>query len=173
VHIDTPVAETPVAPLEPAPDPSTLSAESLAWGRGVVDALSRELDFVHCAVFLYDPTVDALRVVAQRWGAADEGREGATGEWLVVPLVGSVCGWVYRSGVPALVADVREHDDYRRYPGSVTRSELAVPILVAGRPVGVLNVESPSVGQFGIRDVHELEAFAARAASALAAAGLC
>ncbi|MDQ2964581.1 MAG: GAF domain-containing protein, partial [Chloroflexota bacterium] len=70
-------------------------------------------------------------------------------QWLV-PLIGSLCGWVFRMGRPALVGDVAGHADYLAYPGSSTRSELAAPILVGGRPIGVLNVESPRAGEFGI-----------------------
>ena len=84
-----------------------------------------------------------------------------------MPLTGSVCGWVFRMGRPALVGDVATHADFLAYPGSATRSELAAPILVAGRPIGVLNVESPRAGDFGIADLERLERRAAAAAESL------
>lgn len=84
-----------------------------------------------------------------------------------MPLIGSVCGWVYRMGRPALVGDVTVHADYLAYPGSTTRSELAAPILLAGRPIGVINVESPRAGDFGIADLERLERRAAVAAESL------
>ena len=70
-------------------------------------------------------------------------------------------------GRPALVGDVASHADYLAYPGSATRSELAAPILVAGRPIGVLNVESPRAGEFGIDDLERLERRAAEAAASV------
>jgi putative methionine-R-sulfoxide reductase with GAF domain len=62
---------------------------------------------------------------------------------------------------------VSSHTEYFAYPGSATRSELAAPILVSGRPIGVINVESPRVGEFGIDDLERLERRAAAAAESL------
>jgi GAF domain-containing protein len=144
-----------------------VDAAVFAWAEATVTELSRERDFTHCSLFLYDAAADALRLIAQVWGAGEDTGAVIPGEWLV-PLHGSVCGWVFRSASPALVADVRHHGDFRSYPGAATRSELAVPIVLDGEVVGVLNVESPRVGQFGIRDVQELNHRAAEAAEGLA-----
>jgi GAF domain-containing protein len=72
-------------------------------------------------------------------------------------------------GRPTLVADVTSDPDYQPSPGSATRSELAAPILLEGRPVGVLDVESPRPGEFGIDDLERLERRAAAAARSLPA----
>ncbi len=140
----------------------------LAWGRRVTDSVDKEHQAFDRSVFLYDPETGDLRLVAMRLVTGQDLGEVVPGEW-VLPLRGSVCGWVYRAAAPALVADVRHHPEYRSFPGSTTRSELAVPILVAGRPVGVLNLEAPRVGAFNIADVERLKLRALDAAATLPA----
>ena len=131
----------------------------------IVDALCREDRFHSASVLVHDPPAAGLRLAAQ-WRSPDDDPGVARPSW-IVPLVGSVCGWVYRMGRPALVADVTSHAEYLPYPGSLTRSELAAPIIVGGRPIGVINVESPRVGGFGIADLERLERRAAVAAESL------
>jgi GAF domain-containing protein len=137
----------------------------VAWAEAIVEALRRDDRFPAASVLVHDPAAAGLRLAAQRRGP-DEGAGVARRSW-VVPLDGSVCGWVFRMGRPALVGDVTSHADYFAYPGSATRSLLAAPILVAGRPLGVINVESPRVGEFGIADLERLERRAAAAAESL------
>jgi GAF domain-containing protein len=139
----------------------------VAWAEAIVEALRREDRFDSASVLVHDPAAAGLRLAAQ-WRGPGESAGVAQRSW-VVPLNGSVCGWVFRTGRPALVADVTSHADYFAYPGSATRSELAVPILVGGRPVGVINVESPRVGEFGIADLERLERRAAAAAASFPA----
>lgn len=148
-----------------AAEPRSLAPGVVAWAEAIVEALRREDRFPSASVLVHDPAAAALRLAAHQRGP-DAGAEVARPSW-VVPLDGSVCGWVFRMGRPALVGDVSSHTDYFAYPGSVTRSELAAPILVAGRPVGVINVESPRVGEFGIADLERLERRAAEAAASL------
>lgn len=148
-----------------APSLDSLAPALVAWAEAIVDALRREDRFHSASVLVHDPAAAGLRLAA-RWRSPDDAPGAARPSW-VVPLVGSVCGWVFRMGRPALVGDVSSHVDYFAYPGSATRSELAAPILVAGRPIGVLNVESPRVGEFGIADLERLERRAAAAAKSL------
>ena len=135
----------------------------LAWTAAILDRLDRDHGFQYCAVLIADAGSGSLRVVARRWGASDEG-DVKTGEALV-PIAGSVTGAVFSAASPVLVNDVRQHPDYLRAPGVAMRSELAVPIVAAGQAIGVLNVESPRVGGFGIGDLERLTAEAANAAA--------
>jgi len=131
---------------------------------------------VRCSVLVFDPAVGALRLVGQRGldapgtGGLDDGLDDGSNDGVgrrIVPLDDSLSGWVFRSGSPGLVADVRDGSAPRWFRAATTRSELAVPILLAGRPAGVLGVESGRVASFGIHDVDELTAHAARAAVGL------
>jgi GAF domain-containing protein len=143
----------------------SLAPGLVAWAEAIVEALRREDRFPSASVLVHDPAAAALRLAAQRRDASESG-EVAGPSW-VVPLDGSVCGWVFRMGRPALVGDVSSHTEYFAYPGSATRSELAAPIRVDGRTVAVINVESPRVGEFGIADLERLERRAAAAAESL------
>jgi PAS domain S-box-containing protein len=65
-----------------------------------------------------------------------------------------------------LVADVSQHPDYRRvYPN--TRSELAVPIILADEVIGVLNLEHTELAAFDESDRRIVEALARQAAIAI------
>lgn len=140
-----------------------------AWAEAIVDALGWETRLLHVSVYLYDPAAEGLRLMAQRRGADEDRDLAVPGEWLV-PLHDSICGWVYRSASPALIADTRHHAEYRPHPAGAGRSKLAVPILVEDRPVGVIDIESRQVGAFGVGDVEALRAVATEAAARLPAA---
>lgn len=70
-----------------------------------------------------------------------------------------IVGWVADNGRYALINDVE--NDPRYVEGFVgTRSELAVPLTISGRVLGVLNIESPQTGFFDEEDRRLLEAVA-------------
>lgn len=135
------------------------------WADWVVESLRRDLQFQYAAVLVAAPGQSGLRVVAERWGVGAEAAGVSSGGTLV-PLEGSVCGAVLRSAAPALIADVRLSTDYMAIPGEAMRSELAVPILVAGAAIGVINLESRRVAAFEIADLDRVLARAAEAGAA-------
>jgi GAF domain-containing protein len=151
-------------------DPSgsgSLAPQVVAWAESVVEALRLEDRFPSASVLVHDPSTAGLRLAAHQAGPDDAAEAAPAAR--VVPLTGSVSGWVFRMGRPTLVADVTSSPDYLPSPGSATRSELAAPILLEGRPIGVLDVESPRPGEFGIDDLERLERRAAAAARSLPA----
>ncbi len=144
---------------------------AIAWAERLADSLSRNFQYQHCSVFLYDIHAGSLVLVAQRWGSGHDLGMVLEGHW-ALPADGSICSRVFRTGLPALVPDVTLDPDFRTYPGARTRSELAVPVMLDGRPIGVINVESPSPGAYGIVDLDQLRAHASKAAEEYAASGL-
>jgi signal transduction histidine kinase len=74
-----------------------------------------------------------------------------------------ITGWVARTGKPARVGDVSQDARYVRLRPEA-RSELAVPLEVAGEVRGVLNVDADRVEAFSAEDQELLEALAAQAA---------
>ena len=77
-----------------------------------------------------------------------------------IPLGRGVCGTAAAQDRTQLVYDVH------RFPGhiacdSASNSEIVVPLRKAGAVVGVLDIDSPSVGRFTGEDQAGLEAFAA------------
>lgn len=84
-----------------------------------------------------------------------------------IPLDKGVCG------AAARLRATQRVDDVFAFPGHIacdaaSRSELVVPIVVADRLVGVLDLDSPSPGRFAPDDQAGAEALIARIAPALA-----
>lgn len=77
-----------------------------------------------------------------------------------------IMGQVAESGEPILVSDISQLENYLfGIPGA--RSELAVPLKIRQRVVGVLNIESPVPGAFSEDDMEALQTVAAGASLAI------
>lgn len=75
------------------------------------------------------------------------------------PLNAGIIGKVITTGRSICIEDKVDSTEYVNFvPGM--QSELAVPLFFAGQTIGVLNVESEQVGQFGPRDIALLQAIA-------------
>ena len=88
-----------------------------------------------------------------------------------LPLGAGIAGTVAQSRKPetinAVRADPRWSPAMDRQSGFVTRSILAVPMLLKGRLVGVLEAINKKGGDFSEPDLRALEAFASQAAVAI------
>jgi signal transduction histidine kinase len=89
-----------------------------------------------------------------------------------VPLDRGLTGWVARHGRSRLANDVSREPLYIPGPGRNTQSELDVPLRVARRTIGVLNVESERPNVFSAEDVPYLEGVASLLAQAIENAAL-
>lgn len=76
-------------------------------------------------------------------------------------------GWVAHTGEPALVPDVSQDPHYVWMQGSLTKSELMVPINVKGKTIGVLDVQSEHVSDFQQADLELMQAIASQAGIAI------
>jgi signal transduction histidine kinase len=76
-------------------------------------------------------------------------------------------GRVASTGEPALVPDVTQNPNYVWMEGSLTRSELIVPIIVKGRTIGVLDLQSQHLDTFDPTDLELMQAIANQAAVAI------
>jgi len=81
-------------------------------------------------------------------------------------------GWVAASGEPVLAADVSREPRYVWMEGSVTRSELVVPIRSKGEILGVLDLQSDRLNAFDASDLATMQSLADQAAVAIQNAGL-
>jgi phosphoserine phosphatase RsbU/P len=91
------------------------------------------------------------------------------GEQIEVPRVAlgeGIVGYAALHREPVLVPDVSQDPRYIRLVPDV-RSELAVPMLVKDRCIGVLDLESPQLEAFSKRDVEILTLLAGQAAVAI------
>ncbi len=129
--------------------------------RVVLEVARRVLDFTNCAILLIEEKANELVMVAER-GYAEESR----GIRLPIGTGTGISAWVAEHGKRLYVPDV--HEDDRYVPGvEEARSELAVPIKVLDRTIGVLNVESAEVDAFDDEEGMLLQALASQMAVAL------
>lgn len=137
---------------------STLDPEEML--EDVLSALRQSAGYDNCAFLLLDPITDDL-VVRAAVGYMEDikglriqvGREGIT-------------GWVAENKQPLVVPDVTQDARYLQ-KDSQTRAEIAVPMMVGNRLIGVLDAQSTQLEAFGERDLRILSAVAAQTAVAI------
>jgi GAF domain-containing protein len=120
----------------------------------VADLVSDSFGFYHTGIFL----IDELRERAVLRAASSEGGRMMIerGHSLRVGQEGIV-GAVARTGEARIALDVA--DDYMwvdTHELSKTRSEMALPLMVQNRVIGVLDVQSEAAGAFGREDMEVL-----------------
>jgi len=132
--------------------------------RGVAQAISRRFDFYDVALFTVDQ--EAGEAVLQAHSGAYEVflREGYRQK-----LETGIVGYVARTGKTHLANDVEQDDYYfKAFPEErVTRSELAVPIILEGQVIGVLDAQSHRRNAFDEIDVAAMETLGQQIAQAL------
>jgi signal transduction histidine kinase len=90
---------------------------------------------------------------------------------LVVPVEGSIAGWIVANRKPLRIDDV--HEDTRHYgdieqsTGFITRSILGIPLVTKNKVVGVLEALNKRRGKFTIGDENLLSVLGAQAAVAI------
>ena len=75
-----------------------------------------------------------------------------------------ITGWVAASGEPLLAPDVSQEPRYVWMRGCHTRSELTVPLKVAGKVIGVLDAQSDRLNAFDESDLTVMQSLANQAA---------
>jgi PAS domain S-box-containing protein len=125
-----------------------------------VALIRKEFAYFNVSIFLVDRAELVLRASASRPELENRmrlaiGREG-------------ICGQVARTGEPLLVPDVGRSPHYLRLSqGVLTRSELAVPIKLGGRVIGVLDAQSSRLAGFAPVDLFTLQTIADQLAIAI------
>lgn len=118
------------------------------------------------SILEYDENAGELRFLAMQWFERDLLRP------MTVPLEGSAAGWVFRKGQPLIIQDV--HVDQRhfkvvdRMTNHLTQSLVAVPLMVRGQVVGVLEaLNKKDDAHYTEEDLTILETLGALAAQAM------
>jgi len=100
------------------------------------------------------------------------GEKGQAVKRVTVPIDQGIAGWVARQWKPLLVPDVSRDERFLRKSdaesGFVTRSVLAVPMVMGDQLVGVCEVINKRVGDFSDQDRETLQNLANFAAVAIA-----
>jgi len=127
----------------------------------VIEVAEKVLEFSNCAIMLVDDeTRELVLTEEQGYNAAVRG--------LRIPLDGErgISRWVAEHGRMLYVPDVSR--DPRYVPGvDSAQSELAVPIRIRERTIGVLDVESEELDAFDHEEAMLLQALASQLAVAL------
>ena len=135
----------------------------------VIDAIFKSLRVVvnydAAAVYLVNRSTRALELVRE------VGYPGGSEEAFGLQVGQGIVGWVAKTGQPLIVPDVSRDSRYVRARAE-TKSELAAPLVVAGRTIGVFNLESDAVDTYHEGHLDLLSAFAAQAAVAIERARL-
>lgn len=126
----------------------------------VVKSLYKVLGYPNCAIFLVDERRGELYIKAARGYS-----EGIQRKRIKIGQEG-ITGWVAAHKEPCIIPDVTRNSQYiQGVEGG--RSELAVPMIVGEKLVGVLDVESTEPEAFNAHDLELLSSVAAQAAVAI------
>ncbi|TEU18828.1 MAG: GAF domain-containing protein, partial [Anaerolineales bacterium] len=128
--------------------------------------LQRSFGYPHCAILLVDEKREELRIEAARGYLRD-----TVGKLGIKIGQEGIVGWVAANRTPLNVPDTTQDDRYVEKVKGIG-SEIAVPMLVGEKLVGVLDVQSTEVNAFGEDDLRSLSSIAAQAAIAIERAQL-
>jgi len=134
---------------------SVRATSAVEFMNAVVRRIARRLGYQYIALLLYDDETESLVLRAQKGYASEY-----DGFVLSVHDHASVVVRAFRLRHTVNVSDVRTCSFYlRAVPGG--RSDLALPLMVGGKIIGVLNLESKKAGAFSREDVRNLTPLAA------------
>ena len=132
----------------------------------VVDLSKRSFDLYHAHIYLLNESGDVLELAS---GAGEVGRKMvAEGRQIPLNSEQSLVARAARTQEGVVVNDVQADPDFLPNPLlPKTRAEMAVPMLVGGKVVGVLDVQSEQVNRFTDTDVNIQTTLATQIAVAL------
>jgi class 3 adenylate cyclase len=132
----------------------------------ILGELQRAFGYLNCALLLVDEDAEELCIKAARGYPSEIMAAGRI-------KIGheSIAGWVAANKAVLNVPDVARDPRYIQWVKE-TRSEMAVPMLVGDKVIGVLDAQSPEVNAFNEDDLRVLSSMAAQAAIAIERARL-
>jgi GAF domain-containing protein/HAMP domain-containing protein len=131
----------------------------------VVKLVSDQFGFYHAGIFLINEAGDEITLEA---ASSEGGRQMVEkGHTLKVGAQGMV-GYVAAQKKPRIALDVGTDAVFFNNPYlPMTRSEIALPLLVRGKVVGVLDIQSDKTAAFAFEDMDVLETLADQVAVAI------
>lgn len=136
------------------------TVEEIIWS--ITTNVIAKLGFVDCVVYLLD---EDRQVLVQK--AAHGEKNPAAHEiinYLEIPLGKGIVGYVAQSGKSIIIKDTSTDSRYI-FDDALRLSELAVPIILDGKVIGVIDSEHPERNFFTNDDLYLLETVAAMSAS--------
>ena len=144
----------------------TTAPDLEAFLQTVINEATELTDSELASILEYDDAAEELRFLAMHWFQRDLLRP------VGVPLDGSAAGWVFRRGQPLIIQDVKADQRHfkvvDRVTKHVTHSLVAVPLIVRGEVIGVLEaLNKKDNAHYTEEDLTILETLAALAAQAI------
>ncbi|HEY7302589.1 MAG TPA: SpoIIE family protein phosphatase [Bryobacteraceae bacterium] len=142
---------------------STVTAETLDLDRllsNVAEIVQDVVPFELFAILLYN---ERARILRMRYSI---GHRDEVAKSLVIRLDEGITGAAAQSRQPILLGDVRTDSRYLNALDAV-RAELAVPMLVRGKLVGVIDLQSTRLNAFSEQDKALLALIASRVGTAI------
>jgi len=132
----------------------------------VVDLTKDRFGLYHAHIYLLDDNLKRLALAA---GAGEVGQQMvAQKRSIPVDAVHSLVARAFRTQAAVVSNNVTQEPDFLPNPLLPnTRSEMAVPMIVAGQVVGVLDVQSAQLNRFGETDIQVKSTLAAQIATAI------
>jgi sigma-B regulation protein RsbU (phosphoserine phosphatase) len=123
----------------------------------ILDSLQQVVGFSSGGVYLIDEELGEINTLFT------SGYDEAGDKYFRLKIGQGVVGWVARTGKAVNVPDVSKDERYiAGNPG--TKSEIAVPIVLDGRVIGVVNLESDKAAFYEYKARELITAFASHAA---------
>jgi GAF domain-containing protein len=123
-----------------------------------VDLIQSRFGFYHASIFMLDESGNWANLVAS---TGEVGRKLLSQHFRLAVGSASIIGWVTTNRILRISQNVNEDPFYFKIPLlSETRSELAVPLIVGSRLLGVLDIQSTQPNAFSDDDVRAIRAVA-------------
>jgi GAF domain-containing protein len=135
-----------------------------------LNEIARILYFHYGSILLVDWKVREIRILAHKVGNAPAEPRPWSSTQTRWPLSEGVIGWVAQHAEAQRLGDVMRDPRYRFRVWGGMGSEVAVPLMLAGRVLGVLNLESERKDDYDAYDESILRVIAPTIATALARA---
>ena len=142
------------------------SLEPAMIGEKLIAILDDLFDFESISVHLYSEQKLTLTALAIKQKTEDPKRYTVSKDDLIAherPLGVGIIDWVVKNGLSVRSGNVRDDDRYLEVIKEV-RSELCVPLIVRGKVIGALNLESLMVNAYSEADERLITALANSAA---------
>ncbi len=145
---------------------ATQTLESSALLQNVADLTKSRFNLYHAHIYLLDESQENLVLAA---GADEAGRQMvAEGRTISVAQTQSLVARAARTQQGVIVNDVQQDAGFLPNPLlPLTRSEMAVPVSIGEKVLGVLDVQSDEVNHFTSEDINIYTTLAAQVAVAL------
>ncbi len=132
--------------------------------RKIVSAAQELIETEAAAILLYDEASGRLRF------AMSTNIKKSEMDTIVVPLEGSIAGWIFTHGEPRVIEDVQRARHYQGVDDQIsfqTRNLLGVPMKTHQRVIGVVQAVNKYDGKFNDEDIVTLQTLASQAAVAI------